>query len=225
MRLSLVLVLGLLPSAWSRTRVRNTCKDLGKGVIDQGCNETAPVCVYNNGGQVVGGNAGQRCALCINSLQPNDVDQVAPDEGCNDVNRVCVGSRQLAANAAGTACAVCFNSIPTSIDPNDIDDGCPPTAPVCVGDDGASPALWAPGTDCVANCVDTSLSGADKGVSDCAFFALCSDKCGSSLTVLVDCCLHSKVLPSLPDLHPRGRNGSRFRQSWYSLCDMLSIDM
>ena len=145
------------------------CRDLGRGVIDQRCNEDNPICVYANGGQVVGGNTGQRCALCINSLQPNDVDQVAPDEGCDDVTRVCVGSRQLAADAAGTACAVCFNSIPSTIDPSDIDDGCPPTAPVCVNDEGISPALWTPGTACVAACFDTSLSGADEGVSDCVF--------------------------------------------------------
>ncbi|GAX17908.1 hypothetical protein FisN_18Hh114 [Fistulifera solaris] len=156
-----LLWLGLVATACSqRTPV---CRDLGKGVIDQGCTEDFPTCVYRNGGQVVGGNAGQRCALCINSQQPNHVDQVAPDEGCDDVNRVCVGKRQLAANVEGTACAVCFNSIPTSIDPNDIDDGCPPTTPVCVNDDGESPALWTPGTDCVAKCVDTSLTGPDKG--------------------------------------------------------------
>ncbi len=173
-----------------------TCRDLGKGVIDQGCTDEFPTCVYRNGGQVVGGNAGQRCALCINSVQPNDVDQVAPDEGCDEVNRVCVGKRQLAANVEGTACAVCFNSIPTSIDPNDIDDGCPPTTPVCVNDAGDSPALWTPGTDCVAKCIDTSLTGPDKGVSSC----------------VVDCCLSfkrisfafvSKVPPPLSRLHSR----------------------
>ncbi len=152
------------------------CRNLGKDVIDQGCNEALPVCVYANGGEVVGTNAGHHCALCINSLQPNDADQVAPDEGCDIVDRVCVGptARQLAATMEGTACAPCVNSIPTDIDPTDIDDGCSPKAPVCVNDAGDSPALYTPGTACVANCFDSSLTDADDGVSCCVVFARCT---------------------------------------------------
>ena len=143
------------------------CRDAGRGeIIDEDCNATYPVCVSANGGQVVGGNPGHHCAYCINSMQPNDIAQVAPDEGCDDVNRVCVdGSRQLAADVEGSTCAVCYNSIAADTDPKDIDDGCPPSAPVCVNDAGDSPALWNPGTTCVANCVDTSrFTDADEGV-------------------------------------------------------------
>lgn len=169
MRLSsTVTFLLVAASAWAAP-----CRDLGKEVIDEGCTDMYPTCVYRNGGQVVGGNAGHHCALCINSRQPNDVDQVAPDEGCDEEFRVCVGSRQLASNVEGTACAVCFNSISAALDPNDIDDGCPPTAPVCVNDAGQSPAIWTPGTKCVANCFDTSLLGGDKGVS-CRVVILCN---------------------------------------------------
>ena len=144
-----------------------TCTDLGKEVIDKDCTEAYPTCVYANGGQVVGGNVGHHCALCINSRFPNRITQVVPDEGCDEEYRVCAGSRQLAADVEGTACVVCSNSIPTTIDPRDIDDGCPPEANVCVNDAGNSPALYAPGTKCVAKCVDTKVSGTDKGVSCC----------------------------------------------------------
>ncbi|GAX18733.1 hypothetical protein FisN_26Hh023 [Fistulifera solaris] len=139
------------------------CRDLGKEVIDQGCTEAFPTCVYANGGQVVGGLGGHHCALCINSRFPSNAGQVAPDEGCDEEFRVCVGSRPLAANVEGTACALCVNSISAATDPNDIDDGCPPTAPICVNDSGQSPALRTFGTKCVANCVDTSRLGADRG--------------------------------------------------------------
>ncbi|GAX20076.1 hypothetical protein FisN_18Lu005 [Fistulifera solaris] len=159
MRISAIASLLLLAAPTSA----QTCRDLGKGVIDQGCNEDFPTCVYANGGQVVGGNAGHHCALCINSRFPSNAGQTAPDEGCDEEFRVCVGGRQLAANAEGTACAVCFNSISATSDPRDIDDGCPPEAPVCVNDSGASPAIWTPGTNCVAKCVDTSLASKDRG--------------------------------------------------------------
>ena len=154
------LMLAAVP-AWAAV---TTCKDLGKEVIDKNCTEAYPTCVYANGGQVVGGNIGHHCALCINSRFPNRITQVIPDEGCDEEFRVCAASRPLGANVEGTACVVCTNSIPTTIDPSDIDDGCPPEANVCVDDAGNSPALYAPGTKCVAKCVDTSVSGTDKGV-------------------------------------------------------------
>jgi hypothetical protein len=145
-----------------------TCRDLGRGDIDEGCNVTYPVCVTANGGEVIRGNLGHHCAYCINSQQPNDVNQVGIDDGCNATARVCVGdTRQLSANVEGKACAVCYNSIAADTDPSDIDDGCSPTAPVCVNDAGESPALWTPGTVCVANCFDTSRDDADEGVSCC----------------------------------------------------------
>ncbi len=131
-----------------------TCRDLGRGDIDEGCNVTYPVCVTANGGEVIRGNLGHHCAYCINSQQPNDVNQVGIDDGCS-------------ANVEGKACAVCYNSIAADTDPSDIDDGCSPTAPVCVNDAGESPALWTPGTVCVANCFDTSRDDADEGVSCC----------------------------------------------------------
>lgn len=167
------------------------CRDLGSGEIDEGCNETYPVCVSANGGQVVGGNPGHHCALCINSLQPNDIDQVEPDEGCDASARVCVGeTRQLAADVEGTTCAVCYNSIAADIDPNDIDDGCPPSAPVCVDDTGESPALWTPGTVCVAKCIDTSPSDADEGVSYCVPVFLCRMMvCFLPLAIVSLCCI------------------------------------
>jgi hypothetical protein len=43
---------------------------------------------------------------------------------------------------------------------------------VCVNDAGQSPALRTFGTKCVANCVDTSPLGADRGVSDCELLLL-----------------------------------------------------
>lgn len=165
MRLSFIIpFLSLATPTWA------VCRNLGKEVTDKGCTEDNPICVARNGGEVVGNNQGHHCALCINSQQPNDFDQVSPDEGCDDVNRVCVGRRQLASNVEGTACAVCFNSIPATLDPNDIDDGCPPEAPVCVNDAGKSPAIWTPGTKCVAKCVDTSLFGDDNGVRCCMMY-------------------------------------------------------
>ncbi|GAX17810.1 hypothetical protein FisN_18Hu010 [Fistulifera solaris] len=142
---------------------QTSCRDLGKGVIDQRCTEDFPVCVTRNGAQVVGGNRGHHCALCINSQQPNRFWQVDPDEGCDFDFRVCVGSRPLAANVEGTACATCVNSIPDTIDANTFDDGCPPDAPICVNDDGSEPALRKPGTNCIADCVDTSYFEMDVG--------------------------------------------------------------
>jgi hypothetical protein len=147
------------------TRAQTTCRNLGQWVIDQRCTEEKPVCVYRNGGQVVGGNTGHHCALCINSQQPNCFWQVDPDEGCNGDFRVCVGRHPLAANFEGTSCAVCVNSIPTTLDANDIDDGCPPEAPICVNDDGTDPALQKPGTKCIVDCVNTDYYGLDVGVS------------------------------------------------------------
>ncbi|GAX17808.1 hypothetical protein FisN_18Hu008 [Fistulifera solaris] len=145
---------------------QTSCRDLGQWVIDQRCTEDKPICVYRNGGQVVGGNRGHHCALCINSQQPNGYWQVDLDEGCDFDARVCVGRRPLAANVEGTACAVCVNSIPTTIDANDIDDGCPPEAPICVNDDGSEPALRKPGTKCIADCFDTSNFELDIGCPD-----------------------------------------------------------
>lgn len=148
----------------------SSCRDTGRDVIDQGCNETHPICVHANGGEAVSGSEGDHCAYCINTVEPNNENQVPPDEGCDEIHRVCVGDQQLAANVEGTACAVCFNSFPHDFDPNALDDGCPPTAPFCVNDDGDSPELWTPGTVCVANCFDTSVSDADEGVSCCVLF-------------------------------------------------------
>lgn len=69
-----------------------------------------------------------------------------------------------------TPCAACINSISTELDPNAIDDGCSPSAPVCVTDSGDSLDLGALGTTCVAKCFDTSRSRIDEGVSCCAVF-------------------------------------------------------
>ncbi|GAX17809.1 hypothetical protein FisN_18Hu009 [Fistulifera solaris] len=159
MRLSLAVTFLLLAAPIGA----QNCLDLGPEVIDQGCTEEYPICVYRNGGQVVGGNTGHHCALCINSQQPNRFEQVFPDEGCDFDVPVCVGTRPLASNVEGTACALCVNSFPSTVDPNNVDDGCPPQRPVCVKDDGKNPAVRKPGTNCVAKCVDTSSQSKDKG--------------------------------------------------------------
>ncbi len=164
MRLSFILLSLLFAGP---AGAQTNCRDLGKGVIDQRCTEDFPVCVTRNGAQVVGGNRGHHCALCINSQQPNRFWQVDPDEGCDADFRVCVGPRPLAANVEGTSCATCVNSIPDTIDANTFDDGCPPEAPICVNDDGSEPALRKPGTNCIADCVDTSYFELDVGVSCC----------------------------------------------------------
>lgn len=160
-----------MATAWAEMRgahrelLDQSCRDLGQNVMDEGCSETTPVCVDANGREVTGGNAGHHCAYCTNSRQPNGIDQVGPDEGCDEVSRVCMSDRKLKkANEEGTTCAVCINSRPADKNPKKIDDGCPPTAPVCVNDVGNRPKSWTPGTACVAKCFDTSVSGADKGV-------------------------------------------------------------
>ncbi len=169
---------------------QTTCRDLGQWVIDQRCTEEKPICVYRNGGQVVGGNRGHHCALCINSQQPNRFWQVDLDEGCDFDARVCVGRRPLAANVEGTACAVCVNSIPTTIDANDIDDGCPPEAPICVNDDGSEPPLRKPGTKCIADCVDTGYNEPDIGVSCYVMFSF-SFILLHDFRLTVNCCIGS----------------------------------
>ncbi len=148
------------------------CQDLGTEVIDQGCTEDYHICVYRNGGQVVGGNTGHHCALCINSQQPKRFEQTFLDKGCEFEVPVCVGARPLASNVEGTACAICVNSFPSTVDPNNIDDGCPPQAPVCVNDEGKNPALRKPDTNCVAKCMDTSSQDKDKGVSCCVLLII-----------------------------------------------------
>jgi hypothetical protein len=156
------------------------CTDKGKGVIDDCCTEDLPICVHWNGA-AAHGVTGHHCALCINSQFPLSTRQTAPDEGCDEEFRVCVGDRPLAASVEGKDCAVCVNSLQSFSDPNDMDDGCPPQAPVCVNDSGADPPIRTRGTQCVAKCVDTSLTGSDQGVSllleRCSFglFHVCSD--------------------------------------------------
>jgi hypothetical protein len=144
--------------------VAQWCTDLGKGVIDDCCTEEQPICVHHNGGAAHNAK-GHHCALCINSKFPLSTRQTAPDEGCDEEFRVCVGDRPLASNVEGKACAVCVNSLQSFSDPNDMDDGCPPQAPVCVNDSGADPPIRTRGTQCVAKCVDTSVTGSDQGVS------------------------------------------------------------
>ncbi|GAX17806.1 hypothetical protein FisN_18Hh006 [Fistulifera solaris] len=140
------------------------CTDKGKGVIDDCCTEDLPICVHWNGA-AAHGVTGHHCALCINSQFPLSTRQTAPDEGCDEEFRVCVGDRPLAASVEGKDCAVCVNSLQSFSDPNDMDDGCPPQAPVCVNDSGADPPIRTRGTQCVAKCVDTSLTGSDQGCS------------------------------------------------------------
>lgn len=180
-RFAIIFVYLTTVTAWAQLQTDLPCRDLGRGEIDEGCNETYSVCVHANGGEVIDRLAGHHCAYCINSVQPNRVEQVAPDDGCDASARVCVGARELAADVEGTSCAVCYNSIPTDLSPNVMDDGCPPSAPVCVNDAGESPPLRTPGTACVANCFDTSRTGTDEGVSSCCVYTVSSAmECASS---------------------------------------------
>ncbi|GAX18734.1 hypothetical protein FisN_26Hu024 [Fistulifera solaris] len=146
------------------------CQDLGKNVVDKECTPAQPICVHPRGGVVSNSGFGDHCATCINSRFGASPGQVTPDEGCTNEFRICVGKNgntTLAGNTEGFACAVCTNSIANAVHPGNMDEGCPPFAPMCVDATGKDPAHKAVGTKCVAKCVDTKRtgSGTDRGCS------------------------------------------------------------
>ena len=134
------------------------CVDSGSyPTPDKSCTDPAkPICFQLNGAVAVDGMGGDHCGACSNSVRGGG-GVIDVDDGCRAEAPVCIGNAgvDLAAHVEGTGCAVCFNSL-DSIDACDLDDGCPPSKPDCALDNGLSPQIWHPGTQCVADCRNTA---------------------------------------------------------------------
>lgn len=157
----------------------NTIHDVTGGYegFDDGCSESAPVCVRDQPQVIPADVWGTACAPCLNTLMSDQ--HGTPDDGCPYSHPLCLadngrspriwvrgvscgadcvdtadgngvdrGCNRVFPICTGDQCSFCVNNYENSDDEPDM--GCTdPDKPKCVDDDGNSPATGEGGTHCV----------------------------------------------------------------------------